>query len=299
MYIKNIDKDEIRSGFLVTTDRKKLWNKELELLLEFDRICQKHKITYVIGSATLMGAARHGGFVPWSDHIDLYLSRPDYMKLQEIMPWELEYPYRYDTPYTNRMLNDKCNLIDVNTTAYFLQGRLKGQATGCFLDIFSMEVGLNPRLNYPQEIENLPLMIRDLLLLAIDGHYEEHRAIYKPILSESTISQIRRLDFSERYKIYEDFLLANYEATDYVQNIFLNDMSGQLEKGIYSKNDFFSLIELDFEGLKLPAPACYDKVLQDEYGNWQVAVEGDATHEGLLMYSTDIPFVEFLQEIIA
>ena len=33
-YVKDIDKDEIRSGFLVTTDRKKIWNKEIEMLVK-------------------------------------------------------------------------------------------------------------------------------------------------------------------------------------------------------------------------------------------------------------------------
>ena len=47
-YVKDIDKDEIRSGFLVTTDRKKIWNKEIEMLVEIDRICKKHDIKYII-----------------------------------------------------------------------------------------------------------------------------------------------------------------------------------------------------------------------------------------------------------
>ena len=41
VYIKNIEKDEILDGFLVTTDRKKAWNKMMEILAEIDRICRK------------------------------------------------------------------------------------------------------------------------------------------------------------------------------------------------------------------------------------------------------------------
>lgn len=44
IFVKDIFKDEIRDGFLVTTDRKKAWNKMLELLAEIDRICRKHSI---------------------------------------------------------------------------------------------------------------------------------------------------------------------------------------------------------------------------------------------------------------
>ena len=37
-YVSNIDVDEIRDGFLVSARRKSIWNKEIEIMLEFDRI---------------------------------------------------------------------------------------------------------------------------------------------------------------------------------------------------------------------------------------------------------------------
>ena len=41
-YIKNIYRDEMRDGFLVTADRKKIWQVEMELLAELDGICCRH-----------------------------------------------------------------------------------------------------------------------------------------------------------------------------------------------------------------------------------------------------------------
>lgn len=57
-------KDEIRNGFLVTTDRKKIWSVELDLLMEFDRVCNKYGLMYFANGGTLLGAARHKGFIP-------------------------------------------------------------------------------------------------------------------------------------------------------------------------------------------------------------------------------------------
>ena len=73
---------------------------ELEILREFVRICDKHKLNYFIAAGTLLGSVRHGGFIPWDDDVDIGMYRGDYESFIQIAEYELNYPYKIHT-FTN------------------------------------------------------------------------------------------------------------------------------------------------------------------------------------------------------
>ncbi len=60
------------------------------LLAEVDRICRKYGIRYYLFCGTLLGAVRHGGFVPWDDDADIALPRPDLERFLEAAKKEWE-----------------------------------------------------------------------------------------------------------------------------------------------------------------------------------------------------------------
>lgn len=63
---------------------------QLELLEEVDRICKKCHIKYNIIAGTLLGAVRHGGYIPWDDDADVALLRPEYEKFRQVVRTELD-----------------------------------------------------------------------------------------------------------------------------------------------------------------------------------------------------------------
>ena len=101
-YVKDLNADEIRDGYFVTSRRKRLWNVQIKLILEFDRICRKHDIKWFAYAGTLLGAARHNGFIPWDDDVDLCMLRPDYEKFKQAAATELNPNYFLDLYYNYR-----------------------------------------------------------------------------------------------------------------------------------------------------------------------------------------------------
>lgn len=69
---------------------RKIQMVQLEMLIEVDRICKKCGIHYNIIAGTLLGAVRHGGYIPWDDDADVALLRPEYEKFRQACKTELD-----------------------------------------------------------------------------------------------------------------------------------------------------------------------------------------------------------------
>lgn len=74
---------------------------QLYIADEIKRICEKYKIRYFIDGGSLIGAIRHGGFIPWDDDMDIGMINEDYVKFLSIASKELGTEFFLDNYSTN------------------------------------------------------------------------------------------------------------------------------------------------------------------------------------------------------
>lgn len=58
--------------------------KILEIMKYIDLLCRENNITYFIMGGTALGAVRHGGFIPWDDDLDIFMTPDEYEKFKNV-----------------------------------------------------------------------------------------------------------------------------------------------------------------------------------------------------------------------
>ena len=113
------------------SDLKRIQEIELEMLKNFHTLCTTNNLRYYIVGGTLLGAIRHGGFIPWDDDIDIAMPRDDYEKFINI--YSKEMPSFLEVK-SNPLNLDIVQIVNKNTLI-----ELGKQEQGVFIDIFPVE----------------------------------------------------------------------------------------------------------------------------------------------------------------
>lgn len=318
VFIKNINRDEIRDGFLVTSHRKKLWNVQIGLIKEFARICKKHNLRWFAISGTLLGAARHKGFVPWDDDVDVAMLRPDYEKFRKIVASEIKPPYCLDMWYDYRLETDEpSELTDLSLPLISAEQIKNFPVHAPFFPLIKIKdtrtlfVEFPDRKNFPQCIW-LDIFPLDSLPPFEDKkrslNFEVARVIYvatvhpefiknamqknqRLIVDYEALKKFIKLPYKQRGIQLEEFLAKNYFASEHVGD--MRNWCIVQSRKFYKSKDFADVKYLPFEKIELPVPIGYESCLKDFYGDWQKPVMYPSHAKN---YSADISWQEYLQK---
>lgn len=223
--------------------------RSLELLLELDRICKKHGISYWLSSGTLIGALRHNGFIPWDDDLDVEMMRTDYQRLIKVLPSELPEHIALQNHETDpnyfffyaKLRDRRSYLEELNNYDRMLQER------GVYIDIF------------PLEKQRRWLHI---LSEKTAGHmYKVWRTSTDDVKS---MKQVRRI-FNLNIRLVQPLLRGLCWLTG--SHVITSGMGIPYHNPRYEQ-DIFPLTTHEFEGHQLPVPANADHLLRGIYGDY-------------------------------
>lgn len=222
---------------------EKLWEHELTILDEIDRICKKYSLNYFLMWGTLIGAVRHKGFIPWDDDIDIGMPRDDYKKFLKIASKELPDKLFLQTPLTDKFHPVYFSKIRMNNTAFYSkQDKNTKKHHGIFVDILPMD--------YTSEHLSTIGKIKRKISNILSAHI-----------------------FSKRENLKDRFSFLNVIPDFIIIKLRDRMLSGKgeyffSEGYTFKAKDFFPADTLEFAGKTYPVPNNYDEVLRSVYGDY-------------------------------
>jgi lipopolysaccharide cholinephosphotransferase len=225
-----------------------------EMLVFLDKVCTKYNLRYWLDSGTLLGAARHGGFIPWDDDTDVCMPMEDLHKLRKIMAQghlSDEFVLQTSENDKNYLRIEWCTLRDLKSEYIQDSPFHKGlKYRGLQVDIFPMEIGI--RSNFKKITDRFQSLFVCKFVLS--------KKI--PYWLGVRVAKISR--YFETLIMIPFFRFFNYKTANYYTFSYgIGFVSKRYLKNIYPLN------KVKFEGYMLNVPKNMGAYLTDLYGDWR------------------------------
>lgn len=283
--------EETREGVLVPASMKQIWAVELDLLLEFQRICAKHELRYFAFGGTMLGAIRHHGFIPWDDDIDVAMPMNDYTRLQDIAKNEIAEPYCLQTPYLDP--GSYFSFMKLrNSQTTFMSKVFQAQTfnQGAFIDIFPL-VECPPEKMKEQREKIYPCIMRC-------SNYMKRGS--ESILNNVQLQRMQEYHTDDPMREYEsimrEFCNPAYRNCGYYthSSLFFDYNEYHSWKSDWWAGD----VLMDFEVTKIPVPIGWKDILTEYYGNFMVmppAEQRVSIHSNMII-DMQRPYTDYIKK---
>lgn len=290
--------DEVREGFYINGMMKRAWAEQIEVLSVVDALCRKYGIKWFADCGTLLGAVRHGGYIPWDDDLDICMLRDDYEKFLSVSS-ELPEGYRVltvdNTPDFDEMLARVVNSDTITEDAEWLTEHHQFPFPAG-IDVFPLDY-LIPDKDEEKERGQLISIVAAVSNKVNDDNQdtEEMQELVGSVEEMCAVKFDRNCSLRWQLKKLLDKLFMLYtpgisdietEPDEVVLMSYWNTHGDHK----YKREYFEHTIKLPFETIMINAPAMYDSVLKIEYGNYLRCVPGGGVH--------DYPFYKKLEKKI-
>ena len=259
----------------------------LELLTEFDRVCRKLNIRYILFAGSMLGAVRHGGIIPWDDDMDVIMLREDYERFLSEAPSELSDKYFLQKEFSEHWPMYFSKLRKNNTTCIEkYHPKDKEIHQGIYMDIF------------PCDSASVNSLVRNLQYFA--SRVVIAKSLYKrgydtdSGLKKAFIAFCRLLPAKPMYRFA---VRKNKGKSQLVHSFFA--ATSKYRKGVFPREWIEDSKEVSFDGLTVFIPKHYDEILTTLYGDYMnPPPEGDSRRKvHCILLDTEKNYTEYLNYV--
>lgn len=278
---------EYRSDHLITTELKKIWAVELDLLMQFDRVCKKHGLKYFLIGGSLLGAIRHHGIIPWDDDIDVGMMREDYDKLLQLES-EFINPYFLQTPYTDpQYAYSYARIRNSRTTAITPMFKFQGFNNGIYLDIFPYE-------NWVDDNKGEELFHK---IKSLSYENSTYMRLTNPELDDKNKQRVLNWGGRDHIEVYEEIQKLSKKFKDVItERVVKVAFAGDYKNELYYRADLEELEYAEFEGFIAPIPKGFDRMLTIFFGDyWKLPpIEKRNSGHSEIFFDADRPYLYYI-----
>ncbi len=237
-----------------------VWAAELDILDAIDTFCRKHDLRYSIAYGTMLGAVRHGGFIPWDDDIDIIMPRKDYEQLKEL--WDIDKPAGFilQNKFTNWDFTQNFTKIRKDHTTFIHNEWEKHVSyhTGVFIDVFPGDRVAPGKLS-----RKLQLLASAINLLYSRG-YTSKSSGFRDVVERFFLCLPEKMK-KNLYKKTNSYI-QKHNRLEKQPLFFPNTMEWAYRQ--YPADMFDDLKDIDFAGHRYMCVSDTDKILKLDYGDY-------------------------------
>lgn len=235
---------------------------QLDILTIIDRFCRENGIKYSLGCGSMLGAARHKGYIPWDDDIDIYLLRDEYERLVN------QFPEVYENIKLASLQRDRkwnraySKAYDIRTE---MQDAGNKYRIGVGIDVYPIDTVPEEKGEW-LKYDRIRRGYQRLYEWKISMLFRKGRAWWKYLFLPLT--KILLLPFSaRRIAIFIEHYSMKYRRT---QSPYVFECcQGIMQKNPFKRSAMEHLIDMPFEDRIVSGMRDYDEYLSNAYGDWR------------------------------
>ncbi len=263
--------------------------KILETMKYIDKLCRENNIEYYIMGGTALGAVRHGGFIPWDDDLDIFMTPNEYQKFKAVFEKENSEKFVLQEWRTTPKYLEYAKVRMNGTT--FIEESLKDRKDmhhGIYVDIMILHKVTDSK--FIQKLVYYESKFVTLYALSQRGWKPKTKsqAIIFNSLKILPCKLLAKLCYKRIYK-YDD-LKENFKYCYWIT-------PAKFRNGIFDKEFFESPVEVPFEDTTLYGSEKIKEYLEYRYGDYMKLPSKEQQQAAVHAYifDTEKNYTEYLR----